>query len=86
MEPVGRGLVDGHVSAHGALTERPGDGAAAAASVVRSPSLGSGSQYAWIVFGRRRKGAGVRPSTGTVGYCFDNALCEPLLSQWSVSA
>ena len=35
-----------------------------------------GTQYASIAFGLRCKKAGVRPSTGSVGDCFDNALCE----------
>lgn len=35
-----------------------------------------GCQYTSIAFGKRCKEADVRPSTGTVGDCFDNALCE----------
>ena len=35
-----------------------------------------GSQYTSIAFGRRCRDAGVRPSTGSVGDCYDNALCE----------
>lgn len=35
-----------------------------------------GSQYTSIAFGRRCREAGVRPSMGSVGDCFDNALCE----------
>jgi putative transposase len=35
-----------------------------------------GSQYTWLAFGYRCKQAGIRPSTGSVGDCFDNALCE----------
>ncbi len=35
-----------------------------------------GSQYTSIAFGKRCKQAGVRPSTGSVGDCFDNALAE----------
>ena len=35
-----------------------------------------GSQYTSIAFGLRCKRAGVRPSTGSVGDCFDNAMCE----------
>ena len=35
-----------------------------------------GCQYTSITFGKRCKEAGVRPSTGSVGDCFDNALCE----------
>jgi putative transposase len=35
-----------------------------------------GSQYTSLAFGRRCREAGVRPSMGSVGNCFDNALCE----------
>jgi putative transposase len=35
-----------------------------------------GSQYTSIVFGQRCKDAGVIPSMGTVGDCYDNAMCE----------
>ena len=35
-----------------------------------------GTQYASIAFGARCKAAGIRPSMGSVGDCFDNALCE----------
>ena len=35
-----------------------------------------GSQYTSIAFGKRCREAGVRPSMGSVGDCFDNAMCE----------
>lgn len=35
-----------------------------------------GTQYTSIAFGQRCQQAGVRPSMGTVGDAFDNALCE----------
>ncbi len=35
-----------------------------------------GCQYASIRFGLRCREAGVRPSMGSVGDCYDNALCE----------
>lgn len=35
-----------------------------------------GSQYTSMAFGQRCREAGVRPSTGSVGDCYDNALCE----------
>lgn len=35
-----------------------------------------GCQYTSIAFGSRCREAGVRPSTGSVGDCFDNAMCE----------
>jgi len=35
-----------------------------------------GSQYTALAFGNRCRQAGVRPSMGTVGDAFDNAMCE----------
>ena len=35
-----------------------------------------GCQYTSLAFGRRCREVGVRPSMGTVGDCYDNALCE----------
>ena len=35
-----------------------------------------GCQYTSIEFGKRCSEAGVRPSMGSVGDCFDNAMCE----------
>ena len=35
-----------------------------------------GSQYTSLAFGSRCREAGVRPSTGSVGDCYDNAMCE----------
>jgi len=35
-----------------------------------------GSQYTSVAFGQRCRNAGVRPSMGSVGDCYDNALCE----------
>jgi putative transposase len=35
-----------------------------------------GSQYTSLAFGKRCREAGVRPSMGSVGDCFDNAMCE----------
>ena len=35
-----------------------------------------GSQYTSLAFGQRCREAGVRPSMGSVGDCYDNALCE----------
>ena len=35
-----------------------------------------GCQYTAIAFGTRCREAGVRPSMGSVGDCYDNALCE----------
>jgi putative transposase len=33
-------------------------------------------KYTSIAFGNRRREAGVRPSTGSVGDAYDNAMCE----------
>jgi putative transposase len=35
-----------------------------------------GSQYTSVAFGLRCREAGVRPSMGSVGDCYDNAMCE----------
>ena len=35
-----------------------------------------GTQYTSLAFGMRCREAGVRPSMGSVGDCFDNAMCE----------
>jgi putative transposase len=35
-----------------------------------------GTQYTSVAFGQRCREAGVRPSMGSVGDCFDNAMCE----------
>lgn len=35
-----------------------------------------GSQYTSLAFGQRCRDAGVRPSMGSAGDCYDNALCE----------
>jgi putative transposase len=35
-----------------------------------------GTQYTSLAFGQRCREAGVRPSMGSVGDCFDNAMCE----------
>jgi len=43
--------------------------------LVQPTRLG-GSQYTSFAFGKRCRDNGVRPSMGSVGDCFDNALCE----------
>lgn len=35
-----------------------------------------GTQYTSLAFGQRCREAGIRPSMGSIGDCFDNALCE----------
>ena len=44
-----------------------------------------GSQYTSIEFGNRCRKAGVRPSMGSVGDCYDNAMAESFLPRWNVS-
>ena len=42
--------------------------------VLRRPL--ESAQYTSVAFGARCKEAGVRPSTGSVGDAYDNAMCE----------
>ena len=52
-------------------------GALATTAGSRHPSLRPRmSQYTSIAFGLRCRKAGVRPSMGSTGDCYDNALCE----------
>ena len=39
-----------------------------------------GSQYISVAFGLRCKEMGVRPSMGSVGECYDNAMCESVFA------
>jgi putative transposase len=41
---------------------------------------GQGSQYTSVAFGLRCKEAGVRPSTGSVGGAYDNAMAEAIFA------
>jgi len=41
-----------------------------------------GSQYTSVAFGQRCRDAGVRPSMGSVGDCYDNALCERVFKKF----
>ena len=43
-----------------------------------------GSQYTAVAFGQRCEDAGVRPSMGSVGDCYDNALCESFFATRSL--
>ena len=38
-----------------------------------------GSQYTSLAFGKRCRDAGILPSMGSVGDCYDNAMAEPKL-------
>ena len=44
-----------------------------------------GSQYTSIEFGNRCRQAGVRPSMGSVGDAYDNAMAEVSLPRWNAS-
>ncbi len=44
-----------------------------------------GSQYTSLAFGGRCREAGVRPSMGSVGDAYDNAMCESFSPRWNVS-
>ena len=41
---------------------------------------GQGSQYTSVAFGKRCKAMGVRPSVGTVGDAYDNAMAQSLFA------
>jgi putative transposase len=43
-----------------------------------------GSQYTSVDFGTRCREAGVRPSMGSVGDCYDNAMCESFFATLEV--
>ena len=45
-----------------------------------------GSQYTSLAFGKRCRDAGVRPSTGSVGDCYDNAMCESFFATLEAGA
>ena len=40
-----------------------------------------GCQYTSLAFGARCREAGVRPSLGSIGDCFDNAMCESFFAR-----
>ena len=75
MEPARGRLVDGAASANRAGPRRSRHGDPTEAADGCDPSLRSWL-YTSIAFGKRCDEAGVRPSMGSVGDCFDNALCE----------
>jgi putative transposase len=41
-----------------------------------------GSQYTFLAFGGRCREVGVRPSMGSVGDAYDNAMCDPKFGSW----
>ncbi len=76
LEPARGGVGHGWSSAHGAGRAGLGHGPRAASSRGVIHHSDQGGQYSSLAFGRRCREAGVRPSRGSVGDCFDNALCE----------
>jgi transposase InsO family protein len=46
------------------------------ADIIYVPTGDHGCQYTSLAFGRRCRDFGVRPSMGSVGDAYDNALCE----------
>jgi hypothetical protein len=62
VQPSDRGLVDGD---HLAMAGR-----------ARRPRHGALAQYTSIEFGKRCREAGVRPSMGSVGDAYDNAMAD----------
>ena len=84
LEPQGGRLGDGKPPASRAGSGHPEHGPRPASAARRDPSFrpepapakAGGSQYTSLAFGRRCKKAGVRPSMGSVGDAYDNALCE----------
>ena len=76
LQPPGGGLGDGRPSAH-----RTGPGRAEHGPLAAPCARGDSSQRPGLAvhvdpFGARCAEAGVRPSTGSVGDAYDNALCE----------
>jgi len=76
LEPEGGWPGDGDPSAHTAGARRLEHGSLAASAARGHPSLRSGHAVHPLAFGQRCREAGVRPSTGSVGDAYDNALCE----------
>ncbi len=68
-------LGHGHSPAHRARAGRAGHGHRAAPAEVIHHS-DQGCQYTSLAFGSRCRQTGVRPSMGSVGDAYDNALCE----------
>ncbi|MDP9441241.1 MAG: IS3 family transposase [Actinomycetota bacterium] len=79
LDAYSRKIVGWSMAAH-LRTELVTDALAMAVAVRRPHDVihhsDRGSQYTSVEFGRRCRQAGVRPSTGSVGDCYDNAMCE----------
>jgi putative transposase len=76
VQPSDRRVVDGHDPRYWLVLD-----ALNMALAMRRPKgvihhSDRGSQYTSIEFGNRCREAGVRPSMGSVGDAYDNAMCE----------
>ena len=77
LESPDHRLGDGDASAHELVRRRARDGDRAAAARRRSFIIRiRAASTPRIEFGRRCREAHVRPSMGSVGDCYDNAMCE----------
>ena len=76
--PADRRLVDGRPSALRARRRRARDGARAPSPRLRprSPQRSRAGQYTAVLFTKRCAKAGIEVSMGSVGDCYDNAVCE----------
>src|SRR4029079_18328396 len=79
LEVSGRRVVGGPMRSH--LLSELVLSALDMALTVRRPQQvihhsDQGTQYTSVAFGARCEAAGVRPSMGSVGDCYDNAMCE----------
>ena len=75
LEPTRGRLGDGLASAQRVGARCPQHGISTTTPRGRDPP-DQGCQYTAIAFGQRCKQARVRPSMGSVGDCYDNAMCE----------
>jgi len=67
-----------------ALAQRRPEGVIHHADVTSASD--QGSQYTSFAFGQRCKRAGVRPSRGSAGDCYDNAMCRTIVRQTRASS
>ena len=80
------GWAIGEADDHRARARRAEHGAAAAQAEGVIHHSDQGSQYTSIAFGERCKKMGVRPSMGTVGDAYDNAMAESFFATPRVRA
>lgn len=68
------GLSDAPARGAGSGSPRDGRSPSPARAVIHHSD--QGSQYTSVAFGTRCRQAGVRPSMGSVGDAYDNAMCQ----------